>query len=332
MAVVTMQTFPADHLQALAEAACIASGASAAMARSLVAASLSADWVGRHEVGLAHMLDYLDALREGRIDGEAKPVITRPAGAVISADARGGIAQLAFDLAFDDLQGLARNLGIAIFVLRGSYPAGELGYYVRRLAEAGLVAMAWTNAHAMLAVEGCAQPVFSTNPMAFAATRGDKPALVIDQASSATAYVNVARAASQGRSIPLGWAQDAQRQPTTDPAQAILGAMLPFGGYKGANIALMVEVMAGGLAGANWSLDVGHFASGDHLPGAGLSVVAMAPGLCAPDFEARLNTQIERLQGLGLHIPGGGAPDAPFGPASRIPVEADIYARLVAAS
>ena len=61
----------------------------------------------------------------------------------------------------------------------------------------------------------------------------------------------------------------------------------------------MVEVMAAGLAGANWALDAPSFTSGDRSPGAGLLVIAVAPSLMAPDFSARLRLQLDRLAKLG---------------------------------
>ena len=93
-------------------------------------------------------------------------------------------------------------------------------------------------------------------------------------------------------------------KPTTDPHAALRGALLAFGGARGANIALMVEVMAAGLAGANWALDAPSFTSGDRSPGAGLLVIAITPALLAPDFPQRLRLQLDRLAKLGVHIPG----------------------------
>ena len=66
----------------------------------------------------------------------------------------------------------------------------------------------------------------------------------------------------------------------------------------------MVEVLAAGVTGANWSLDAPSFTDGEGSPGAGLLVVAIAPRLLAPDFPVRLRRQLERLEGLGVHIPG----------------------------
>jgi (2R)-3-sulfolactate dehydrogenase (NADP+) len=83
------------------------------------------------------------------------------------------------------------------------------------------------------------------------------------------------------------------------------GALLAFGGTRGANIALMVEILAAGLTGANWSLDAPDFQAGDASPGAGLFVLAISPQLLSVDFAARLTAQVERLSTeYGVHIPG----------------------------
>ena len=128
--------------------------------------------------------------------------------------------------------------------------------------------------------------------------------MLIDQASSATAFVNIRQAAETGEAIPPGWAVDAAGRPTTDPRAALTGALLAFGGERGANIALMVETLAAGLTGANWSLDTPSFARGSQSPGVGLLVIALKPDLLAPDFSARLAAHLERLAAKGVHIPG----------------------------
>jgi (2R)-3-sulfolactate dehydrogenase (NADP+) len=294
----------------LAFRACRRAGASEDAARSLALATVSADAQGKAGIGFAHLLDYLAAFREGRIVGAAEPLLTSPAPAAIHCDARGGIAQLGFDRAFEDLRRRAETFGLTLFAQSGSYTTGELGYYPRRLAEAGLVAFAATSGPALMTVAGAKAPVYCTNPVAFAAPLDHGPPLLIDQASSATAFVELRRYAERGEALPPGWAVDASGQPTTDPHAALRGALLAFGGARGANVALMVEVMAAGLSGANWALDAPSFLTGDRPPGAGLLVIAIAPALLAPDFSKRLRLQLDRLASLGVHIPGRRAPAA----------------------
>ena len=141
--------------------------------------------------------------------------------------------------------------------------------------------------------------------MAFGVPVEGAPPLIIDQSSSATAFVNIRAAAEAGKDIPPGWALDAEGWPTTDPNAAMQGALLAFGGNRGANVALMVELLSAGINGANWSLDAPPFGVGSEGPGTGMTVVAIAPRLIDPDFETRLAAQIRRLSDdYGVHIPG----------------------------
>jgi (2R)-3-sulfolactate dehydrogenase (NADP+) len=104
-----MSTFSLAEIRRIATEACLASGASHAMANSLIEATVSAACLGRPDMGFPHFLDYLHSLREGRIDGHAKPHIRHVLPAFIHSDARGGIAQLGFDLIFKDLVERART-------------------------------------------------------------------------------------------------------------------------------------------------------------------------------------------------------------------------------
>ena len=153
----------------LAARAARAAGAGEEAALSLARATVSANAHGKGSSGFSHLVDYLTALRAGRIVGNAEPLVTSPAPAAIHCDARGGIAQLGFDRVFDDLRRRAETFGLALFSQHGSYTTGELGYYPRRLAEAGLVALAATSGPALMTVAGAKTPVYCTNPIAFAA-------------------------------------------------------------------------------------------------------------------------------------------------------------------
>ncbi|WHO75811.1 Ldh family oxidoreductase [Rhizobium sp. BT03] len=291
--------------EALAMRACLAAGAGETTARSLVDATLSAALYGPATLGFPHMVDYLDSFREGRINGDPSPSCERPYPAFFVADADRGIAQLGFDLAFEQLVEAARTFGVAIFTQTNSYTAGELGYYVRRLADEGIAGLAATNANAMVVAKAGGPAVYSTNPMAFGFPLGEGSLpLIIDQASSATAYVNIVAAAAEGRAIPEGWAVDAAGIDTQDAAKALAGALLPFGGRKGANVALMVEMLSAGLSGGPWSLDTPSFREGSASPGVGLTVVAMMPGRTDDGLVERARRQASRLQEKGVFVPG----------------------------
>lgn len=299
-----------DQASGLCRMALLGAGANEEAALALSAATVAAEAEGNGAVGFSHLIDYLESIEAGRIDGKAEPLVSRPALALFASDARGGIAHTGFERTLEDLAKAARLFGVALFSQKNAYTCGALGYFTRRLAERGLVALAATNSQALLAGAGSARPVYGTNPLSFAAPSANGP-LVVDQSSSAAAFVAIRKAAEAGEAIPEGWALDEAGRPTTDPAAAMKGALLAFGGNRGANLALMAEVLAAGLSGANWSLDAPAFDRGTRSPGAGLFVLAIEPKLLDPDFERRVASQLDRLRlNYGVHIPGRSGTDA----------------------
>ncbi len=300
-----MATISGKDLHLLLVRVLTCKGFSAENAQALARQTVLSEMLGQHSVGVAHVFDYLDGLTDGRIDGMAVPEISRPVPTMIVVNGKSGLPQTGFDLALEDLISGARDMGLCLFSQKNTTLCGSLGTFALQLADAGLVCFAATNGSPLLAGSGGKEPVFCTNPMAFAAPQENGPPLLIDQSSSATAFVNIRAAAERDEEIPLGWALDKNGQPTSDPREALEGTMLAFGGARGANIALMVDVLAGGLTGANWSLDAPSFFSGDQCPGTGLFVLAINALLIDPEFPTRMAEQIKRLsKDYGVHIPG----------------------------
>jgi (2R)-3-sulfolactate dehydrogenase (NADP+) len=282
-------------------------GASETVARAISEASLDAEMEGSSVTGLSHFVLYCEAMLAGRVDARAIPLVSKPTPVLFSVDAKQGFLHTGFDSELDDFCSSVTQFGVGIFSARNGFTCGNLGYFSRRVAERGLVALAATNAGpAMLAASGSKKPVFATNPIAFAAPRDNGAPLLIDQASSQTTWISILQAAEKGESIPFGQAIDVDGNSTIDPSKALKGALLAAGGQRGANIALMVEMLAAGLTGSNWSLDAPSFAEGDQNPGVGLLVIAINPLLLGgDDYSHRLTEYLDRLETEhGVYIPG----------------------------
>jgi (2R)-3-sulfolactate dehydrogenase (NADP+) len=294
---------------AAAVAALKAAGASAEHAGATARALVTAEAEGNSGVGLRHLFTYRDALAAGRIRGDAVPVVEAVTDSFTRVDAAEGLPQLGVERAWARLVEGAGAHGVAILALRNGYPCGALGYFARKLAEEhGLAALVAANAGpAVMPASGGSRRVFCTNPLAFAVPTGPgengrSPALVIDQASSNASLASIRAAAEAGRELPEGWALDPAGHPTTDARAALAGSLLPFGGARGANIALMVELLAAGLTGANWSLDAPPFNKGAASPGAGLFILAISP---LAGFHRRLHDWLDAVQSdEGAYLPG----------------------------
>jgi (2R)-3-sulfolactate dehydrogenase (NADP+) len=183
-----------------------------------------------------------------------------------------------------------------------------MGLPVRRLAEQGLVALAFTNSPAAMPVPGGRRPLMGTNPIAAAFPRRAAPPLVIDMALSEVARGKIMVAAKEGRSIPEGWALDAEGRPTTDPKAALSGAMLAMGGSKGALLALIVELLCCALTGAAFGFEADSFFQDEgNRPRLGQALLVIDPGALAgaDGFAARIETLIAAmLADEGVRLPG----------------------------
>ncbi|MEM9602633.1 MAG: Ldh family oxidoreductase [Pseudomonadota bacterium] len=244
-----------EACHALATSALQHQGFSTAQADAIAATITAAERDGCTSHGLFRVPFYVNALANPGTDAKAKPVLSQPAPALVRVDAASGFCPLALQVGLPALRDTARAQGIAALAINNAYNIAALWPEVETLATEGLVAMAFTAANAFVAPAGGTKPLYGTNPMAFAWPRGDQPPLVFDQASSVSARGEIQLHLRDGKPIPPGWAIDADGKPTTDPAAALAGAQLPFGGHKGASIALMVELLAGAMIGDLFSFE-----------------------------------------------------------------------------
>lgn len=236
-----------------------AAGTSAANAASVAWALVMAEADGLKGHGLSRVPTYLAMLKSGKIDGQAVPIARRPKPGVLAIDAAHGFAYPAIDLAVSELPELARAQGVVAAPIRRSNHCGAAGLHVERLAEQGLVALLFANTPGAMAPWGGSKPVFGTNPIAFAAPLAGREPVVIDMALSKVARGPIVAARQKGEPIPEGWALDADGKPTTDPAAAIAGTMVPLGDAKGATLAMMVEILAAALVGTHFAFQASSF-------------------------------------------------------------------------
>lgn len=195
--------------------------------------------------GLMRLPGYVAAVRSGRIDPRAVPQFADGAPAAVVIDGGGGYSPLPLRLATPRLVERARTLGVATLGVRNAHHLHALWYDLEPIAAEGLMALAFVAARPVVSIFGSRHRQLGTNPLAFGCPRSNAPPFVCDLATSAVARGEIMLAQREGRTIPPHWAQDPDGQPTTDPARALAGTMLPFGnGPKGSAIALMVELFA----------------------------------------------------------------------------------------
>ncbi len=284
------------------------SGASPAMAKATALALASAEQEGLVSHGAVRIPQYCAHLKNGRARGEAIPEIAHEGKGACLVDAKRGLAFEACALAVSEAIRRAREFGVSFVAVTNSNHFGVAAYHVEPIAQAGLVGLAFGNSPAAMPAWGGKRPIFGTNPIAATFPRRDAPPLVVDLSLSEAARGKIMVAAREGRTIPLGWALDADGHPTTDAKAALEGSMLPAGGVKGAMLALTVELMVCALSGAAFGFESDSFFVEEGRPTRiGQAFLAIDPGALAGRevFLERVETLVAAMkQDAGVRLPG----------------------------
>ena len=177
-------------------------------------------------------------------------------------------------------------------------PTGAIGYYARWIADEGLLGFVFSGSPELMAAYGSYEAFLGTNPLAIGIPTAGEP-MVLDMATAAIAWYGIILANAEGKSIPEDVAYDQDGQFTSDPAKALAGAIKAFGGFKGAALALIVEVLTRPLVGATRNDD------GKKLDWGNL-IFAIDPELLADElvgFRSGVSELIGRVKAL-KRLPG----------------------------
>jgi LDH2 family malate/lactate/ureidoglycolate dehydrogenase len=211
---------------------------------------IEADLRGVESHGVRQLTRYLVALYDGAIVAGADPSVVGTRGAVVRVDAQHGLGHPAAWVGMHAAVERARELGVGIALVFNSNHFAAAFPYSLVAAEQGMIGFVTTNAVSVMAATGGATAAIGNNPLSWAVPAASGPPVVFDMACSQGARARIRMAANEGRSIPADWALGPDGAETTDPGQALAGALLPAGGPKGYGLAVVNELLAGALTGA----------------------------------------------------------------------------------
>ncbi len=220
-------------------------------AETLVEANLR----GVDSHGVTLLAVFAERIRSGQIHPGRVPFVRREGPCTALMDGQHGMGPRLATAAIELAAHKAGRTGLGAVSLRDGNYVGALATYVEGPARDGFIALAMANATPRVAPHGGSEGLHGTNPIAWAAPAATGEPLVFD-AATAHAAARIGQAAEESRSIPEGMALDATGQPTTDPAAAASGTLLPVGGAFGYGLGLLVDVLTGGLAAAPMGREV----------------------------------------------------------------------------
>lgn len=243
--------FKPEHLNAFATEILRRAGLSDSEANIVSESLIQAELRGLGSHGLTRLRTYSKRVKTKVVAANVEPKILNSARTAMLIDGCNGmgasiglkVMQLCIDRAKEYGTGFAT-------VKRGNH-FGIGAYFTMHAAQQNMIGIAMSNAPASVVPTGGKKPMLGTNPLSIAIPAGKYPPLVLDMACSVVAQGKVIMAVNEKRdSIPPNWAVDKDGNMTTDPQEALQGAMLPFGGAKGYAIAFIVDILASAISGA----------------------------------------------------------------------------------
>ena len=273
MSEVETKTYPIETLMAFSQAVFQHFGvpeADAVLASEVLAKS---DLRGIDSHGVARLHTYFDMLSLGRINPTPELKIVRETPSTATVDGDNGLGLVVGPKANEIAMEKAAACGSGWVSVSNTNHYGIAGYYVMEAMKRDLIGMSMTNTTKLVAPLWGGERWFGTNPIAMAFPGLEEPPVVVDFATSASAYGKIEIAKRKEEEIPDGWAIDAEGHPTKDPdgmieggAQLPLGSTREMGGHKGTCLAAMVDILTCVLSGANWGPLAPPFALRQEIP------------------------------------------------------------------
>ena len=297
----SLRRVSAGNLKAFCVAAMRESGMGASDAEITAEVLVTTDTFGVFTHGTKSLRGYVRRLRAGGLRADAVPEIVADGPAWAIVDGQSAIGMVTSVFAMDAAIRKAKGVGVAYVGVRNSCHFGAAGFYALRAAGADMIGLAMANDCPSMAVPGSRKAVLGTNPFAYAVPAGEEDPPFLDIASSAVSGGKVRIAQAMNQEVPDTWLVDADGLPTTDPfVYPHKGALRPFAGHKGYGMALLIENLAGVLAGAATMGEVLSWISDDlSLPTRhGAAFLALDVGAITPvdAFKKRVDRMVRDIR------------------------------------
>jgi LDH2 family malate/lactate/ureidoglycolate dehydrogenase len=291
-----------ERLTAFATAVLEAEGVPADDAGLIARCLVQAELWGHPSHGMLRLSWYVARIRSGVVDPAAKPETVADLGALAVLDGHEGLGHVLTAHAAGEAVRRAREHGVGLVAVRNSNHFGMAAHFTRMIAEQGCVGLVTTNGSPAMAPWGGKEKAVGANPWSIAAPAGRHGVTVMDIANVNAARGKIYAARERGATIPEGWALDAEGRPTTDPAAAIAGVILPMGAHKGYAISFMMDVLSGVLTGSSFATGVSGPQQADRRSGCGHLVLAVDVAAIADPgtFAERMEQLIAEMKAVPL--------------------------------
>lgn len=260
--------YQSEYLKRFTEEVFIAIGCSPEEAALAAKVLVSADLRGVDSHGIARLAGYVRLYDNGRLNPNPNITVAYETLSTAVVDGDRGLGLVVAPKAMEIAMEKAEKVGSGWVSVRNSNHFGIAGYHAMLALEKDMIGWTMTNAAPLVVPTFSLDKLLGTNPIAVAVPAGDEPPFVADFASTSVAYGKFEILQRKGLPAPIGWAQDAEGNPTTDSnAVKSGGGLLPLGtdrehgSHKGYGLGAIVDIFSGVLSGANFGPWVPPFAT-----------------------------------------------------------------------
>ena len=306
--------YPVEKIRKYCEQVWEKAGLTPEDAAQCVDVLLAADLRGQRTHGVTHMKDYCTRMKLGTASNGADVDIKQTSPSTLVVDAKHGVGMVVGAKVMKQCIQQAKESGVCFASIHNACHYGLGAYYPMMALKENMIACSFANTPALVAPFGGADALLGTNPISVAIPSGKHPDLVMDIATSVIAKGAISLALKEGRSIPEGWALDKDGAPTTDPAAANVGALLPFGAHKGYGMEVICSILSFALSGADMDINIPRFfEQPEKLTNIGqfMGCIDISKFCKVEDFKARVDALFDVLKACrpaagskGVMIPG----------------------------
>jgi ureidoglycolate dehydrogenase (NAD+) len=197
--------------------------------------------------GVQRMASFIRLLDDGHLNTNPNIEILKETPAVLFIDGDRGLGAVTATYGMKRAMEKAKNVGIGWTLITNTATPLAIGYYTQMAAHAGMVGIAATFSRPNMPPYGAKVAGLHNGPISIAIPAHARHPAILDMATSVAAFGKIDVARDKGTSIPEGWALDEDSNPTTDPHRARM--VVPFGGYKGSDLAMVFECLTSIMAG-----------------------------------------------------------------------------------
>lgn len=296
-----------EDLKALAQSAFTNAGFTKADADTTAEILVTTDLMGIGTHGVHRVEQYLKRVHAGVVPAEPDIKVIDKAASIAVVDGGGGQGQVVGARALETAIVKAIKTGIGFVSVGNSNHFGAMAPYGFAATVAGLILVSGTSASPSMSPFGGRDRLMGNNPLGFAAPRKGGAPFLLDMAFSVAARGKMRKLRDAGEEMPLGWALDADGNPTTDPAAGLDGFIQFIGGHKGYGLALAVDILSGLLSGGRFLDDVGDMWVEKEAQGVSHFFLALNPATIMErdDYDARMTAFCDKIKNSTPYGAGG---------------------------